>query len=492
MPAAPAARAIDTLLVAGGAGARRAARRRGDRAGCAAPAPRARRVALGVHRRVRARGRRACSTAAARRRTGPGARRWRAATRRHGRPRPDLRPRRRRLDLGGRHRGHGPRARARRGRPRPRRRAARSRAGSCCSSSGPGGQSQFSAQLGGAGRRPRAAARAAGLDRRPPRRRPLGRRARRARVHEPARTSRASSAPRSADARRLRRGACASSARGGCSRRPAPSTPSPAPRGFGTAETLRRAFARRARRQPARLPRPLPPPRPDAHKETTDGHRHPALRRLHRARRRSAPTRCSRACRARRVRFVAERGRPDPRPTTACSQLVAEATLDDVPAPDVVVVPGGFGTRALATTSARSTGSARVDETSTWTTSVCTGSLLLGAAGLLDGLRGDDALARARRRSRSYGAEPDGRARGRSRARSSPPPACRRASTWRSRSRRTIAGDDVAQAIQLGIEYDPQPPFDSGSVAKAAPEAVQRIRAAVAARERASQERSAV
>ena len=41
-----------------------------------------------------------------------------------------------------------------------------------------------------------------------------------------------------------------------------------------------------------------------------------------------------------------------------------------------------------------------------------------------------------------------------------------------------IAGDDFAQAIQLGIEYDPQPPFDSGSTAKAPPEIVERLRGA--------------
>jgi transcriptional regulator GlxA family with amidase domain len=45
-----------------------------------------------------------------------------------------------------------------------------------------------------------------------------------------------------------------------------------------------------------------------------------------------------------------------------------------------------------------------------------------------------------------------------------------------------IAGDDVAKAIQLGIEYDPQPPFDSGSVAKAEPATVDRLRALIAAR----------
>jgi transcriptional regulator GlxA family with amidase domain len=45
-----------------------------------------------------------------------------------------------------------------------------------------------------------------------------------------------------------------------------------------------------------------------------------------------------------------------------------------------------------------------------------------------------------------------------------------------------IAGDEVAQAIQLGIEYDPQPPFDAGSTEKAPPEIVEFVRGVAAAR----------
>jgi hypothetical protein len=48
-----------------------------------------------------------------------------------------------------------------------------------------------------------------------------------------------------------------------------------------------------------------------------------------------------------------------------------------------------------------------------------------------------------------------------------------------------ISGDEFAETIQLLIEYDPQPPFDSGSTAKAAPEIVERIRALAAARQAA-------
>jgi hypothetical protein len=55
-----------------------------------------------------------------------------------------------------------------------------------------------------------------------------------------------------------------------------------------------------------------------------------------------------------------------------------------------------------------------------------------------------------------------------------------------------IGGQETAEAIQLAIEYDPQPPFDSGSVQKAAPAMVEAIRGVVAAREQAARERAGV
>jgi transcriptional regulator GlxA family with amidase domain len=104
-----------------------------------------------------------------------------------------------------------------------------------------------------------------------------------------------------------------------------------------------------------------------------------------------------------------------------------------------------------------------------WTTSVCTGSLLLAAAGLLDGLEATsywaalDVLA-------DYGAKPTQKRvveQGKIITAAGVSSGIDMALTLAAR----IAGDEVAQAIQLGIEYDPQPPFDSGSPAKA-PESV--------------------
>ena len=85
------------------------------------------------------------------------------------------------------------------------------------------------------------------------------------------------------------------------------------------------------------------------------------------------------------VRWVGTQARPYA--TDRGLKLVAEATLDDVPAPDVIVVPGGTGTLAALEDERLVEWIRAADRTSTWTTSVCTGALLLGAAGLLDGLR---------------------------------------------------------------------------------------------------------
>jgi putative intracellular protease/amidase len=163
------------------------------------------------------------------------------------------------------------------------------------------------------------------------------------------------------------------------------------------------------------------------------------------------------------VRWVGVEARPYA--TDRGLQLVAEATLDDVPAPDVLVVPGGTGTRDALGDERLVEWIRSADATSTWTTSVCTGALLLGAAGVLDGLRATthwaymDALA-------DYGAEATSERvvrRGKVITSAGVSSGIDMALTLAAE----IAGDDVAQAIQLRIEYDPEPPFDSGSLAKA-------------------------
>ena len=165
------------------------------------------------------------------------------------------------------------------------------------------------------------------------------------------------------------------------------------------------------------------------------------------------------------VRWVAAEARPYA--TDRGLELVAEATFDDVPGPDVIVVPGGTGTRAALEDERLVDWIRAADATSTWTTSVCTGALLLGAAGILDGLRATthwaylDDLARYGGEATSERVVEQGKVITSAGVSSGIDMALALAAR--------IAGGDVAQAIQLRIEYDPEPPFDAGSTAKAPP-----------------------
>jgi transcriptional regulator GlxA family with amidase domain len=154
--------------------------------------------------------------------------------------------------------------------------------------------------------------------------------------------------------------------------------------------------------------------------------------------------------------------------------LVAERPLDDMPSPDMVVVPGGEGNRPLLSDEGVLGWLRTAHETTTWTTSVCTGSLLLGAAGILEGRRATSHWA-YRDQLRSFGAEPvservveDGKVITAAGVSAGIDMALHLA--------RRVAGDEVAQAIQLGIEYDPDPPFDAGSPHKAPDSIVEMVR----------------
>ncbi len=154
--------------------------------------------------------------------------------------------------------------------------------------------------------------------------------------------------------------------------------------------------------------------------------------------------------------------------------LVADYSMSEVTSADVLVVPGGFATRGLESDSAILEWIRAVDATTTWTTSVCTGSMLLGAAGLLEGREATTHWA-SLERLREFGAIPTGRRvveQGRIVTAAGVSSGIDMALTLAAR----IAGDEYAQCIQLGIEYDPQPPFAAGSVDKA-PAGVVRIMA---------------
>ena len=160
--------------------------------------------------------------------------------------------------------------------------------------------------------------------------------------------------------------------------------------------------------------------------------------------------------------------------------LTAEEPLSAVPRPEIVLVPGGFGTRALLTPNPLLDWVAAAHATSQWTTSVCTGSLVLAAAGVLTGLEATthwmamDQLA-------ALGARPVSRRvveQGKVVTAAGVSAGIDMALTLAAR----IAGEATAQAIQLGIEYDPQPPFRSGSPQSAPAEVVDGVRQRMRAR----------
>ena len=164
------------------------------------------------------------------------------------------------------------------------------------------------------------------------------------------------------------------------------------------------------------------------------------------------------------------------RTDTGALGLEADLALSELTDPDVVVVPGGAGSRPLMSDAEVLDWVRSAHETSTWTTSVCTGSLVLGAAGLLAGKRATTHWAYLDR-LRELGADPvservveDGKVITAAGVSAGIDMALGLAAR--------IAGEQVAHAIQLGIEYDPQPPFDSGSPAKAHPNVIDLVRGA--------------
>ncbi len=175
------------------------------------------------------------------------------------------------------------------------------------------------------------------------------------------------------------------------------------------------------------------------------------------------------------VKFVAE----TPGPILVDSgllSLVADHSLDEVTNPDVVLIPA---VDATAMRNERVMAWIRTaHQTSRWTTSVCAGSLLLGAAGLLGGLRATGHWA-TKDVLEGFGAtySPDERyvRQGKIITAAGVSAGIDMALYLAGE----IAGAKEAQTIQLMVEYDPQPPFDAGSLAKAPPEVVELAHARV-------------
>ncbi|WP_329140043.1 DJ-1/PfpI family protein [Streptomyces sp. NBC_00670] len=171
--------------------------------------------------------------------------------------------------------------------------------------------------------------------------------------------------------------------------------------------------------------------------------------------------------------FVAEQAGPV-RNESGTLALTADRALAEVARPDLVVVPGGPGQSAQMENPVLLDWLRAADATSAWTTSVCTGSLLLAAAGLLRGRRATShwlALNELKR----FGAEPTGErvvTDGKYVTAAGVSSGIDMGLTLLGR----IAGDEHAQAVQLLTEYDPQPPYDAGSPEKAPARLVERLR----------------
>ena len=147
--------------------------------------------------------------------------------------------------------------------------------------------------------------------------------------------------------------------------------------------------------------------------------------------------------------------------------VTVDATFEDMPRPDIVVFPGGFGTRALMHDERVLDWVRTAHATSIYTTSVCTGSLVLGAAGLLTGLTATTHWS-VMHMLAAVGAQPTGeRVVEHLDQRIITAAGVSSGIDMALRLVELLIDDTAAKACQLMIEYDPQPPFDCGSPEKA-------------------------
>jgi transcriptional regulator GlxA family with amidase domain len=153
----------------------------------------------------------------------------------------------------------------------------------------------------------------------------------------------------------------------------------------------------------------------------------------------------------------------------------ADATLDEIPRPDVIVFPGGHGTRDLLDDEPTLEWLRAAHPHTTYTTSVCTGSLVLAAAGLLEGLTATTHWS-ATSVLEKYGAVPtDERVVEHLDQRIITAAGVSSGIDMALRLVELLFDRTAAEAAQLMIEYDPQPPFDRGSVDKSTDEIMTRV-----------------
>jgi transcriptional regulator GlxA family with amidase domain len=148
--------------------------------------------------------------------------------------------------------------------------------------------------------------------------------------------------------------------------------------------------------------------------------------------------------------------------------LEATHSFDEVDSLDVVVVPGGFADRDIDSTNTVVQFIKKIHPTTTWTTSVCTGSIFLAHAGILNGLTATTHWA-SYDRLRDLGAVPTEQ-RVIKQGKIITAAGVSAGIDMGLVLVAALEGDEMAKLIQLAIEYDPQPPFDSGAPSKVTPE----------------------
>lgn len=162
----------------------------------------------------------------------------------------------------------------------------------------------------------------------------------------------------------------------------------------------------------------------------------------------------------------------NPVPTDAGFPLLPTATFEQVSQADILCVPGGLGTMDIMQDTEVLDWLQKMAARADWVTSVCTGSLVLGAAGLVKGYRSACHWASVDQLA-YFGATPVRERIVEDRNRFSGGGVTSGIDFALALAAR-IRGEDFAQFIQLSIEYDPHPPFDAGSPDKVSPEILER------------------
>jgi len=163
------------------------------------------------------------------------------------------------------------------------------------------------------------------------------------------------------------------------------------------------------------------------------------------------------------VRFVGHR-RGEVRTDNGFLGLIVDYLFEEIPTPEILLVPGGIGTRSLISDDAILDWIRTAHETSRFTTSVCTGSLLLAAAGLLDGLRATTHFSASHLLTK-YGAEPSNQ-RVVQQGRIITAAGVSSGIDMALQLAELLTDATTAKAVQLMIEYDPQPAHDAGALHK--------------------------